>query len=155
MTTAATQLRPFRQGPDPTTITPGSGAASDQFALVPLTEPGSVGSPPSLPDLVSGVAVESRVRRVRDAAGYSATAPLDNAQRSRWTVAWTGLSLAARNELLAWLRDDVEHGLFAFDIEPDGPGTGVVAVRPVTRFVDRWIGPIHYDVVVECEEVFV
>lgn len=155
MTTPGTQLRPFRQGAEPTTITPGSGAAADQHALIPLTEPASVGAPPFVPALVSAVTIESTTRRVRDAAGYTSSAPLDLAQRTRWTVAWSGLSLADRNELLAWLDQDVEHGLWSFTLEPDGPGTGDVEVRPVSLPVDRWIALVHYDVAVEVEEVFV
>ncbi len=155
MTTPATQLQPFRQGPEPTTITPGSGAAADQYALIPLTEPASVGLPPFTPDLVSSVDVEASVRRVRDAAGYSSTAPLDVARRTRWTVAWTALSPEQRAELLAWLAQNVEHGLWSFTLEPDGPGEGEVEVCPLVHHVDRWVGPIAYDVVVDVEEVFV
>ena len=94
MTGPAVRFQSFREGAELTTITPGSGAASDQFALVPLQEPGSAGLPPYTPTLVASVAVLTATRRVRDAAGYAATAPLDTAQRTAWTVAWSGLTLA-------------------------------------------------------------
>lgn len=155
MSTAGTQLRPFRQGPEPTTITPGSGAASDQYALIPLAEPASVGAAPLVPALISAVEVETTTRRVRDAAGYTSSTPLDTAQRTRWSVAWSGLSPADRATLLEWFDQDIEHGLWSFTIEPDGPGSGGVEVRLVSLAVDRWIDLVHYDIVVNVEEVFV
>lgn len=155
MSTPAIQLVPWAQGPEPTTILPGSGLAADMLVLIPSSEPGTVGLPPLTPDLVSSWGVAGTTRRVRDAAGYTQTTPLDTTQRTAWQVAWTGLSLAERNTLLAWLRTDAEYGLFAFTLEPDGPGEGSVNVRPLVLYRDVHIGPRHYDVLVECEEVFV
>lgn len=133
----AISLRAWRTGAQTVTPTEGSGGF---HALAPIDEPGSVGAPPVTPDFVEGLSWTWPMRRKVARSGQVRTAPADNAARPRMTVRWTALTKSERDTLLAWFEADVQWTVKAFDLEPDGPGTGSMTVRPIENPVDTYQG---------------
>jgi hypothetical protein len=131
-----------------------------------LGEPLSVGVPPIAPDLVRRLATGLPVRVVESEAGIVHTVPVDVAARPRVSVAWSGLTLARRNTLRTWLVGAVLGGVMAFDLEPDGPGSGALRVRLTGAWTEteRELGSIAaggvgnpgpgvFDIAADCEEI--
>jgi hypothetical protein len=159
---AGVRLREFALGQDPVAPTAGE----DGFAaLVPVDEPLSAGPPPVAPILVRRAEDLWAVRGVRCGSGHLVTSGLASHPRPRWSVGWTGLTLAQRELLWAFLVQDADGvccgaqgGLRAMDIRIDGAGSSIVPVRPV--------GPVtedHFTAAADgsysvgevlCEEVF-
>lgn len=155
MSGPAVPILPWFSGPEPTTLTPGSGSGPTLwYPLIPTAEPASAGAPPIRPNLTAGLARGHPSRKVAVRAGYDALGPIDTAPRPTCRVTWGPLSKANRNTLLEWLRDDVVDGQFAMTIEVDGPGEGSVKLRPIAEPVDTHIGRQVYRIEVDCEEVF-
>lgn len=121
------QLRPFFQsaGRQPALV-PGSSGAEDLAVLVPLTGPISAGRPPIPPQLVSLLEVSMQPATSAAGSGWR----VSRARSEHWNqgvsveLEWPLLTSAQRDELLAFLRDQV--GL-------DGPGG---ALRAITIDVD-------------------
>lgn len=152
----AISLRDWRTGPNTVTPVDGSGGF---HPLVPIDEPASVGAPPSVPDLVESVTWPWPTRRKASRSGEVRTGPADNAARLTMPLRWTGLTKLERDALLAWFRDEVQWTVKAFDVEPDGPGTGTLTVRATGNPVDTYEGHGHdhagvYRVEVVVEEVW-
>lgn len=156
---AAVKLRPFTMSPQ--TLTPTAGV--DNLAiLVPTGEPLSVGAPPVRPGLVAGVGFspDGAGRVMNDSAGYAVSSPLDvkGSRRPLFDVEWDGVTLAERNLVVAFLQGldlptQVGHERSAFDVELDGPGSGVTHLRPIEPFIDEWMAMAAYRVKVRCEQV--
>ncbi|MGH7132694.1 MAG: hypothetical protein ACREJO_12180 [Phycisphaerales bacterium] len=162
MSAPAVKLRLFKA---PAQATGPSVGADDFVAMVPLVEVLSAGDPPVAPTLVQRLTPGVWSRRVvRSSAGYTHTAALDRAGRSRWVVGWPTLTRGERDALVAFFRDEVVvgegGGQFGFTIEPDGPGNGTLVVRPIGPVAHRWVAgngggarEVHAIEGVECEEV--
>jgi hypothetical protein len=154
MSGPACALLPWFSGAN--TVTPVDGVGGFR-TLVPIAEPASAGAPPTVPSLINGITVEFPGRAMADAAGYDVTAPLGpSLPRVTCRVSWTGLSKSERDALCEFLAgaDDVGNGLRAFALEPDGPDTGSVAVRPTAPPRDEYVGRGVYRVWVDVEEGF-
>jgi hypothetical protein len=145
----------------PQTVNPVAGV-DDLAFLVPVDEPLSVGAPPVTPSLVSDLSfdAEGLVRVMGDSAGYLTGAPLDigGIARPLFRVEWDGELLSDRNLVIEFLRGlevgtQVGHERNAFDIELDGPGSGITKVRPVEPFLDEQMGMKAYRISVLCEQV--
>ena len=152
------QLEGWVTGPETVDLFEGAGA-EDFVALIPADEPIAAGAgfPPVTPDLVTAIEVPTRVRSVSCRSGERQTSPAETKPRARFEVRWTGLTLAERDELVAWFRDEVQGRLLAFWIEPDAPepaGSGVVAVRPIAEPAYTWQTKAAHDCAVQVEEVF-
>lgn len=149
---AAIKIRDHFTGAEPTTLTPGSGS---WYPLTAIGEPGSVGLPPITPTLYAGHAKDYRTRAVRVRSGQLATSALETVGRVRGArVEWIGLTKANRDTLREWL-DGTVRGVAAFQIEPDGPGTGAKNVRMVGKVQDENVGKGAWNVAVDVEEVLV
>jgi len=145
-------------------FTPGDpGETFDFLALVPIDEPLSVGPPPVLPALVRRLSLGFAVRSIAVRAGYRVTSPLATTHRTRYAVAWPALDDQERADLLAFFRDEVHAdslggGRVGFDLEPDGPGSGVVVVRPLAAVEHTLLafGSVgaHGVSEIECEELY-
>ena len=156
---AAVKLRLFLRGPQAVVITAGE---DDLALLIPSDEPISVGPPPIAPALIEELSLSDDagggVRTVPDSAGYIVSMPLAGGYRPRFSVRWQGLTFSERNLVLEFLRgvdftSQVAGGRSAFDVELDGPGSGVTKVRPVEPFSDTWETKTAYTIEVKVEEI--
>lgn len=149
MTTAAIRLDRLAQGAETTVITPG---VDDFVALVPLSEPISVGAPPIAPSVIirASQALDLERRRVR--SGPDVTFPLATTPRPRYAVEWHGLTQEENETLRDWIVGELEQTLRAFTIAPD-EGEDVV-VRMTEDSAEQWRNQSAWDrVSIECEEV--
>ncbi len=145
------KFKPYARGPDP--IQPMGGVGG--LALyIPADEPLSSGPPPIAPALLRSMTVPHSRRLGGVVSGQTASLALDLVPRPRWTVSWIGWEFAERNQILVFLRDTCRSGLFGFDVEVDGPGTGAVMVRALEEARDSWETQAAYRIDVEVEEVF-
>jgi hypothetical protein len=150
---AAVRLKPFFSGADPLVLTAGEDGLA---FLIPAAEPLSAGAPPVPPVLLQGLSTQHNGRVMPTRSGQVATTSLQTMPRPTVTVKWDGLTLTERASVLSFLRDTCGAGVLAFDLEPDGPGSGAVKVRQVgpESLEDVWESRPAYSVTVQCEEVF-
>ena len=121
---------------------PAITIGDDNFAAAgSLFEPFSVGELPIAPKLITrGQTVYGiEPRKVRAVAGYAVTGAMVTAGRARWSLEWKILTRAERDSLVSFFANLVlasvnSGGLRGFDLEPDGPGTGAIAARPLGAF---------------------
>lgn len=137
MNDAPVKLREWFAAADTGAPVPGeNGFAS----LVPIGEPASVGLPPHPPVLLEGIELFRPSVRERSRSGHTQKHPAATAPRPGARVVWDGLSRAHFDAVWAFLTLTAGSGAKAFDIEPDGPGTGIVKVIQTgfaTRTIER------------------
>lgn len=122
-------------------------SSTGQDFLVPITEPQTSGAPPVTPDLVGYAAVGRAVRRLRAASGQLVLSPLTTSRREVYRVGWSHINRAQEQQLREFFgKDGTSGGLFAFDLEPDGPGSGTITVRPLEAVVFEFVSPGVYRV---------
>lgn len=146
------KLGPLATGQE--TLTPSAGQDGLKL-LVPVDEPLSVGAPPVAPSFVRRASSPHRVRSVATRSGHRATCPRDTAPRVTFEVGWIGLSASERTSLRSWLAGMLRHGVWGFDLKPDGSAGSTVVVRPTGPVAESWRGETAFDLErVTCEEVY-
>lgn len=150
MSNAASQLSPWKTGPDP--VTPTAGVDGLVF-LVPVAEPISVGSAPVRPLLVERMSPGLPTARKVPVRGWMVTSSMETAGRVRYSVRWE-MSKAERDSFIDWVRNTLRGTLLAWELEPDGEDNGTVKVRCLTDVPDVYLVKNVWVAEVEVEEVF-
>lgn len=140
MSDPAVKLGPWSGGAD--SSSPGPVEGVDGFrALVPVFEPGSVGAPPVVPDLVREVRAPFDVRMVRACSGQAVTMPSNGEPRARFMVGWKTVTRAQRDALVLWVRDVVQGTRLGWDLGVDGIGGSTTrTVRFIEDPTHAWKG---------------
>lgn len=150
MAVPAVKFGSWATGADPVLPTAGVDGLA---MLVPVAEPVSVGEPPVAPALTASMAVDWPVV-TKPVRGWDVTRAAETALRPRWRVFWPTLTKAERDLMLAWLLDDVGHGLLAWDLTVDGPEAATVKVRFVGPVSETTRGKGVWSMGGEVEEVW-
>lgn len=150
----AGQFYPFTTGPERRPAVPGE---CDLAFLIPDVEPLTVGEPPLVPVLVEAMEIRYRRRDRRTRSGQRVLVPTSTKLRPRFRVRWGPLTLAEREILRAWFRDELQGGRYAMTLRVDGPNTPPAAFRMVDpAAVNRALAVGVYDFPeITVEETFV